>query len=265
MSRSVVSGKDAVSPVDPSPRIEPSRTTAEEVAYRAELEKYYAASPFSHVEKLQNFAKYVPVQDLRKFLCRLELFRRVLHVHGAIIECGVLHGGGLMAWAQLSEIFEPLNHLRTIIGFDTFSGFVSMSEHDRSTAVQAKVGGLAVDSYEDLKSAIALYDRNRVLRHIEKVRLVRGDVATSLPEYISAHPHLVVSLLYLDFDTYQPTVVALRELLPRMPKGAVIAFDELNHEMWPGETVAVMETIGLPRLRLERFAFGSTVSFAVLE
>lgn len=253
-------------PSDPSPSIEPSRTTADEVAYRSDLEAYYAASPFSHVEKLQNFAKYVPVQDLRKFLCRLELFRRVLHVHGSIVECGVLYGGGLMAWAQLSEIFEPLNHLRTIIGFDTFSGFVSMSEHDRaSKAVQAKAGGLAVDSYDDLKSAIALYDRNRVLRHIDKVRLVRGDIAASLPDYIAANPHLVVSLLYLDFDIYEPTVTALRHLLPRMPKGAVIAFDELNHEVWPGETVAVMEAIGLPKLRLERFAFGSTVSFAVLE
>lgn len=251
---------------DPSPNIEPSRTTADEVSYRSDLEAYYAASPFSHVEKLQNFAKYVPVQDLRKFLCRLELFRRVLHVHGSVVECGVLYGGGLMAWAQLSEIFEPLNHLRTIIGFDTFSGFVSMSDHDRrSKAVQAKVGGLAVDSYDDLKSAIALYDRNRVLRHIDKVRLVRGAVDKTLPEYIAANPHLVVSLLYLDFDIYEPTVTALRHLLPRMPKGAVIAFDELNHEMWPGETIAVMEEIGLPKLRLERFAFGSTVSFAVLE
>ena len=37
-----------------------------------------------------------------------------------------------------------------------------------------------------------------------------------------------------------------------MPKGAVIAFDELNMNLVPGETLATMETIGLPNLRLDR-------------
>jgi hypothetical protein len=255
-----------MTPADPSPTLEPSRTTSGEIVYRSALETYYANSPFSNVEKLQNFAKYVPVQDLRKFICRQMLFQRILNVHGSIVECGVLYGGGLMTWAQLSEIYEPLNHLRTVIGFDTFQGFVSMSDHDRgSTATHARAGGLAVDSYDDLKAAIALYDQNRFLPHINKVRLVRGDVAATMPAYLEANPHLVVSLLYLDFDIYEPTVTALRHLLPRMPKGAIIAFDELNHEVWPGETIAVMHEIGLPRLRLERFAIGSTMSFAVIE
>jgi hypothetical protein len=60
-------------------------------------------------------------------------------------------------------------------------------------------------------------------------------------------------------------VAALEQFVPRMPKGAVIAFDELNHEVWPGETVAVMKTIGLRNLRVERLPWGSTVSFAVLD
>ena len=251
---------------DPSRFLEPSRTTSSEVSYRIGLEKYYAESPFSNVEKLQNFAKYVPVQDLRRFLCRQELFSKILTVHGSIVECGVLYGGGLMSWAQLSEVYEPLNHLRNIIGFDTFSGFVSIADQDKSgTAAQNCQGGLACDSYVDLQASIELYNQNRFLNHIEKVRLVKGDIATSLPAYLEKNPHLVVSLLYLDFDIYEPTVVALKHLLPRIPKGGIIAFDELNHEVWPGETIAVMEGIGLNKLRIQRFPFGSTMSYAVME
>lgn len=251
---------------DPSRFLEPSRTTSSEVSYRIGLEKYYAESPFSNVEKLQNFAKYVPVQDLRRFLCRQELFSKILTVHGSIVECGVLYGGGLMSWAQLSEIYEPLNHLRNIIGFDTFGGFVSIADQDKSgTAAQNRQGGLACDSYVDLQASIELYNQNRFLNHIEKVRLVKGDIATSLPAYLEKNPHLVVSLLYLDFDIYEPTVVALKHLLPRIPKGGIIAFDELNHEVWPGETIAVMEGIGLNKLRIQRFPFGSTMSYAVME
>jgi hypothetical protein len=50
-----------------------------------------------------------------------------------------------------------------------------------------------------------------------------------------------------------------------MPKGAVLAFDELNQAQWPGETQAVMETVGLRNLRIKRFPFAPQISFAVLE
>jgi len=251
---------------DPSRFLEPSRTTKEEIEYRSDLEKYYSKSLGSNVEKLQNFAKYVPTQDLRKFICRYELFKKILHVHGSVVECGVLYGGGLMTWAQLSEILEPLNHTRNIIGFDTFSGFELLSDKDKTgTASQGKKGGLAIDSYDDLLESIKLYDESRFLSHIQKVKLVKGDVKDTLAKYIEKNPHLVVSLLWLDFDIYEPTVVALKQLVPRIPKGGIIAFDELNHEVWPGETIAVMEEIGLNNLRIQRFPFGGTMSYAVIE
>jgi Macrocin-O-methyltransferase (TylF) len=251
---------------DPSRFTEPLRTTQFEVDYRVALDEYFNRSVGTNVEKLQNFAKYVPTQDIRKFICRHEIFKRVLNVHGSIVECGVLYGGGLMSWAQLSEVYEPLNHLRQIIGFDTFDGFCSLCDKDRSDlAMQGKPGGLSIDTYEDLQESIALYDRNRFLKHIQKVRLVKGDVSKTLPCYLEKNPYLVVALLWLDFDVYEPTKAALKYLLPRIPKGGMIAFDELNHEVWPGETIAVMEEIGLSNLRIERLSFGSTVSFAVIE
>ncbi|MCF8479503.1 MAG: TylF/MycF family methyltransferase [Rhodospirillum sp.] len=251
---------------DPNRFLEPARTTAAEVDYRRGMEEYFAASPGSNMEKLQNFPKYVPVQDMRRFVCRYELFKQVLEVHGSIVECGVLFGGGLMTWAQCSEIFEPFNHLRTIIGFDTFDGFPALHDHDRGgSASQLKERGLAVDSEADLRDSIALFDANRVLKHLPKVDLVRGDANKTIPAYLERTPHLVVSLLWLDFDIYEPTKTALTHFLPRMPKGAIVAFDELNHAVWPGETVAVMDSVGISHLRLRRFAHGSTVSYAVIE
>lgn len=250
---------------DPSRFIEPRRTTPSEVEYRSLLEQYFAESIGSNVEKLQNFAKYVPVQDLRKFLTRYEMFKRVLPTHGSIVECGVLMGGGVMTWAALSEIFEPLNHLRNVIGFDTFAGFTSIAGEDKTmTAVQGKVGGLAIDTHDDIQRAIALYDRNRPLNHIGKVKLVRGDIHSTAPKFLAENPHTVISLLWLDFDTYEPTLAALEHFVPRMHRGAMIAFDELNHEVWPGETLAVIKALGLRSLSLERFPWGTTVSFAML-
>lgn len=258
---------------DPSRFIEPKRTTGNEVEYRTLLEDYFARSIGTNVEKLQNFAKYVPTQDLRKFVNKYEVFKKILHVHGSIIECGVLFGNGLMTWAQLSEIFEPLNHLRRVVGFDTFSGFNKLSDEDKSEwhknvkvkDTEAKSGGLSIDSHDDIAESIRLYDKNRFLSHIQKVDLVRGDIAETAPKYLKENPHTVVSLLSLDFDVFEPTAVALKHFVPLMPKGGVIIFDELNHEVWPGETVAVIKELGINNLRIERFSWGSTMSYAVLE
>lgn len=251
---------------DPARFIEPTRTKSSEIELRSEMDNYYSNSIGTNIEKLQNFSKYVPTQELRKFICRYELFRKVLNIHGSIVECGVLFGGGLMTWAQLSEIFEPINHTRNIIGFDTFSGFESVSEKDGTgTAFHGKKGGLAVDSYDDLKECIRLYDKGRFLNHINKVKLVKGDVRETLPRFLEDNPHLVVSLLWLDFDLYEPTLFALNNLIDRIPKGGIIVFDELNHEVWPGETIAVREALGLNALRIERFPFGGTLSYAVTE
>lgn len=255
---------------DPS-RIQGSRTTTgKEIQYRIELDSFFAESPSSNIEKLQNFAKYVPRQTLAIFIAKYEIFKRVLKTQGSVMECGVYLGGGLMTFAQLSAILEPYNHQRRIVGFDTFSGFSQMSKQDNRSggaiSEHAKKGGLALkkQDYEDLKKSIDLFDANRFLNHIPKVTLVKGDIQKTLPRYLKDNPHTIVSLLYLDLDVFAPTKAAIKAVLKRMPKGAIIVFDEINNEFYPGETVAVMDTLGIKNLHLERFAFEPQISFAIV-
>ena len=237
-----------------------------EQGYAEQMDRCIANSPFSNLERLQNFSLYTPRQDLTNFLVRYEIFKRVLDIQGSIIECGVLRGGGLMAWAQFSAILEPTNHQRRIVGFDTFSGFPKLSKQDRSSeSDQARPGGLAVDSYEHLQHCVELFDMNRFIGHVPKVEMVRGDAAKTIAQYLKENSQLIVSLLYLDFDIYEPTLAALKHFLPRMPKGAVIAFDELNLKDWHGESVAVLESLKLRDYRIERCSFGSVISFAQIE
>jgi len=251
---------------DPSRFTEPGRKTAADLDYRVRMQEYFDDSIGSVLEKLENFAKYVPRQRLTNFLSKYEIFKRILNVQGSIVECGVLFGGGLMAWAQLSAILEPVNYQRQILGFDTFSGFPELDSEDKPGKSHfCQAGGLNVDSYDDMLKCIELYDTNRFLGHLPKVKLVRGDACSTIPEFLESNPQLVVSLLYLDFDIFEPTKTAIENLVPRMPKGAVIAFDELNYENFPGETTAVLKTVGVRNLRIERFAFDTFVSFAVLD
>jgi hypothetical protein len=256
---------------DASPTMHDPRTqSSTDVQHRIARNELFASSPGSWVEKLENFPKYVPRQSLARFLARYEIFKLVENVHGSIVECGVLFGGGLMAFAQLSTICEPYNFQRRLVGFDTWTGFPSVDPADtlgdpERRSQHLRVGGFsAPEEYEDLKAWIALYDENRFLNHFPKVELVRGDFTKTCPSFLEANAHLVVSCLYLDFDIYAPTKVALEAFLPRMPRGAVLVFDELNEERFPGETVVALELDLIRNLRLRRFPFEPRISYAII-
>jgi hypothetical protein len=244
---------------------EKSNNTKENLNYLKGLEEYFKKSLGTNVEKLQNFTKYVPRQDLTNFLARYELFKKILHVPGDIIDCGVLFGGNLMAFAQFSAIFEHTNLMRKIIGFDTFSGFPKLTEEDGRRSEFARKGGFAINSYNDLQECIKLYDSNRFLNHIPKIELIRGDATKTIPKYIKDNPATVVSLLYVDFVLYEPTKIALKHFVPRMPKGAIIAFNLLSDNMhWPGTTKAVLDTIGINNLKIRKFSFTPYSQYIVL-
>lgn len=254
--------------VDPSRFRQPGRSTSKEVGFRAELDSFFGSARGNSIEKLENFACFVPRQSLTRFLCLSDLFRLALNVQGDVMECGVNWGGGLMSFAQLSAILEPVNLQRRIVGFDTFSGFSQVDAKDAHAVVQTterRPGGYKADSHDDLLEAIRLYDSNRFIGHIPKVELVKGDVAQTVPAYLAREPQTVVSLLHLDLDLYEPTKLCIEQFLPRMPKGAVLVFDELNNRTWPGETAAVIETLGLSRLRIQRFTYEPFVSYAIIE
>jgi len=243
---------------------DPKNPNPDELDYYSQLENYINSSSGNIVEKLKNFPKYVPRQDITRFLVRYEIFKKILNVTGSIVECGVLHGGGLMTFAQLSSIFEHLNHERKIIGFDTFTGFANDGTiHDDKD--YAKKGYLSADSYDDLIESSRLYDLNRTLSHIPKVEIIRGDILETVPDYLQKNPHTIVSLLFLDVDLYEPTKICLEHFVPRMPKGSIIVFDEINNKSWSGETTALIEQLGINNLRLQRFSFDTKISYAILE
>lgn len=223
----------------------------------------FERNPASWEAKLENFPKYVRRQNLTRFLALYEIFKRVLPVKGSIVECGVHQGFGLMTWAKLCAILEPVNLTRRIYGFDTFQGFPSLSDADRAAASShVRPGDLYADSHDELLELNAIHDSTRYLGHVPKTRLIKGDACQTIPAFLKESPHILVSLLFMDFDLYEPTRIALESFLPRMPKGAIVAFDELDNPLWPGETLAMLEMLEKYKLRIQRVEFDPYIGFA---
>lgn len=223
----------------------------------------FERNPGTWEAKLEAFPKYVRRQNLTRFIALYEIFKRVVGIKGSVIECGVHQGFGLMSWSKLSAILEPVNLTRRIYGFDTFQGFPNVSEVDRTSGgAHVKKGDLFADSHDELVELIATNDSTRYLGHVAKTKLIKGDARETIPQFVRENPHVVVSLLFMDFDLYEPTKVALENFLPRMPKGAIVAFDELDNPLWPGESVAMFEFLEKYKLRLERLPFDPYIAFA---
>lgn len=239
--------------------------TSQETEATSTLARIFETSVDSTADKLAAFTRYVRRQDLKRFLACYEIFQRVLPVKGSIVEGGVFRGQTLMSWYHLSTILEPENLTRRVYGFDSFKGLTGVSEADQSERSAAREGELKSDALVELRALIDAHDANRFIGHVDKVHLIPGDATKTIPQFIEEHPHLVVSLLFLDFDLYEPTRVALEQFLPRMPKGAVVAFDELDNPIWPGETLAALGSVGLRNLKLERLAWDPYIAFAVLD
>lgn len=228
------------------------------------LESVFTGCRDSVETKLENFTKYIKRQKLTRLLTLYEIFKKVLPVKGSIVECGVFRGFGLMAWAQMSAILEPVNLTRRIYGFDTFRGLSGVKTEDKGKSLDVKKGGLASDSFAELNELIKIYDSNRFLGHVDKVRLIKGNAVKTIPQFVRQNQHLVVSLLFLDFDLFEPTKAAIENFYPRMPAGSIIAFDELDNPIWPGETKALLKTIGINKLKIERLEFDPYIGYAVI-
>lgn len=258
-------------PVDLSkkPRVLPTYATEQDSIYRRAREEYLLSisENISLSSIADNFAKYARRQEITRFLARHELFQKISEVQGCIVECGVYAGQGLMSWAQISSILEPVGGVfRHVYGFDTFSGFPSVHDKDLKGSVQTgwQAGDLRMTSEDDLHHCIDLFNRNRFLSQIEKVTLIKGDFLNTGAEFLKKNPHILISLLYLDFDLYEPTKKALELFLPRMPRGSILAFDEINHPLWPGETLALLEMLNLRNLEIRKFSYEINMSYIVL-
>ena len=181
-----------------------------DVEFLEELEKYFQNSKDSNLEKARTFAKFAPREHMTKFLARYEIFKKILEIPGSIVDCGVFAGQSLFTFAKLSSIFEPHNYQRKVYGFDTFSGFSKISKKDEKSKSEFLLeGGVSYSDYDDIQNAIKIFDLNRSISHIPKIEVIKGDVAETIPKFVDDHPEIVVSLLNIDMDLYEPAKVAL--------------------------------------------------------
>lgn len=250
-------------PKDQNPRL--VRPSAHERAVRGELLGLYESTPIPRNLILENLELYMRPQRISEILVLQELYLKILDVHGIIIEFGVRWGRHLSVLCALRAIHEPYNFYRKILGFDTFSGFLETKPQDGNSD-RVHVGSMSVtENYEVyLAKVLALHEAEAPLSHIRRTELIKGDAPTMLADYLEDNPETLVALAYFDMDLYQPTKECLEIIQPYLTKGSILAFDELMHPEFPGETIALKEVFDIRQYKVQRFSTSPYPSFIVL-
>jgi hypothetical protein len=192
-------------------------------------------------------------------LTRVELFKMALNVPGAIIECGVYKGNSLMLNMHLSTLLEPYAINRSIYGFDTFEGFQSINAVKDPSDISES--DFSDTDYLVLQRMIDCNDIVRPVNRIPRCELIKGDIVKTVPEFVKSRPDLIVAMLILDTDLYEPTKVGLENFLPLMPKGGIVALDEVAYRYFPGESEALKEVININNIELKRFPHDSSLGY----
>ena len=233
---------------------------------RQRLYQLFAERPMADDELLVNLGLYMRSGALAKLLFLNELYEKIIPIPGLICEFGVWWGQSLVLFENLRAVHEPYNHMRRVIGFDTFTGYPAVGAQDKRSQTISEGVYSVVAGYENyLGELIDYHEQENVMSHIKKHVLVKGDATQTVPRYFEENKEAIVALAFFDMALYEPTKVCLEAIQPRLVKGSIVAFDELGHRDYPGETQAAFETLGLRNHRLFRSKFLPDRCYFVIE
>lgn len=204
--------------------------------------------PIPDDEITDHIGLFISRINMSRILFFRHIYKKILNIQGDIMEFGCRYGQTLALMETFRGIYEPYNHNRRIIGFDTFDGFKNTTEKDGNEDI-IKEGSYGVPhGYENYLSRLMYYKREESpLSHVNNIMFVKGDASVMVERFMRENRHTIIAFAYFDFDIYKPTKDCLVSIYDRMPKGSIVGFDELNHKSFPGETEAFMEVFGSTR------------------
>ncbi len=214
----------------------------------------YKEELLKEVDEFDDIIQHIGIYQSRlwftKMIEQYELFKMAMDRPGHIVELGVYKGESFFNWARFVEIFNMGERETKIIGFDSFTGFPEIHDKDKTMTNQQDEGALAVKrggfnpgerSYERIMRLINIFENDHFVPQKPRLEIIKGDIAETVPEYVEKNPGLRISLLHLDCDIYEPTLIGLQHFYPLVVAGGVVILDEYGQNKFSGESAAFDE------------------------
>lgn len=154
-------------------------------------------------------------------------------ISGDFVECGVWKGGNVVIAKQF---FDSVEDVRNFFCYDTFEGMTEPGEFDGDKAHRNWRGKAKCEA--GLNEVINAFEHYNLLD--DRIKFIKGDVRKTLLDEKNL-PNSI-SVLRLDTDFYDSTLIELELLYPRLNVGGYLIVDDYGH--WQGSRHAVNEYFG---------------------
>lgn len=213
---------------------------------RERLWEEFHNAPLDDAEKERNLGLFIRSASLARMLAITDAYREIVQIPGSILDFGTWRGQNAVLCENLRAIYEPFNKQRRIAAFDTFQGY-------KSHAVDAKIDNENFhdgcydtgEGYADyLTRLMTLHESINALPQVScGHKVVAGDIAQTLPNFIEENRNLLVALAFFDMNLEGPTRFALNQILGRCVPGSLLVFFQLQRDFLPGEGYAYVSDV----------------------
>ena len=191
---------------------------------------YLKTKDISIADFMEHFTSYIGHMSLSRVLGLYELYKRTLGVSGHIGEIGTYKGASFFLFAKLVKIFES-ESLTQVHGFDWFQG---TGDDD----IEMKISS---DGYKHEYEEIVELNKKQGFENLAFIH--KMDVITELKGFLEDNKHMQFKLFFMDAGTHKVVKAALPLIWERLTPGGIVILDQYNHELSPGETLAVREIL----------------------
>ena len=188
-----------------------------------------------------------------KLIAHYELFKKVSHLNGSIVKCGITAEEGFSRFAMFREMMG-MNEEQKMVAFEKILPVFEQEVNEHGD-INLKVKERGPVSFEHLQQ---MMEEKGLSQQIE---FVPGPVADAIPGYIIDNPELKIALLNIDLDEYDATMTTLEFLYPRLMPGGILILD--NFYKYLAEHKAVKDYFAPSKVTINNFSVNNGPHYIV--
>jgi hypothetical protein len=178
-----------------------------------------------------------------KLIAHYELFKKIAHLDGSIIKCGITAEEGFTRFAMFKEMAGAAIQQK-MIAFQKLQPLFEEEVNEFGTVtLKVKNSKVSIEHIHETLSSTGIS---------QDVQFVPGVVCESIPEYLMENPELKISLLNVDLDDYNGTMTTLEFLYPRLVQGGILIVD--NYYKHLSEYRAVNDYFHPRKIQINNFS-----------
>ncbi|MAL64772.1 MAG: hypothetical protein CMF94_01575 [Candidatus Marinimicrobia bacterium] len=184
----------------------------------------------SEEEKERSLPLFLRGSSLARIFGIQSIYKKIKTLPGSIFDVGTWRGQTAVICENLRAIYEPLNFNRRIFLFDTFKGYKGFSKKDKKSNIY-KNGTYSVgDEYANyLEKLLIEHEKSNAMGHNNsKHKIIIGDCIQTIPHFFLEHPNQVLSLVFIDINSFEPLNKVIDQLWERLVPGGILAFWQLT-------------------------------------